>query len=364
MHELIEWSKDHKGLAAALVAALIALVLVFRSSGGSSGGGSVQTVQTGPSDAVVQAELQAGVASQAAQTQATLQGQSLQAQYNLGIAQIAGQTTQDQLAAQLGLAQAQLGAGVANNQTAAQLSEAGIAGTVAQTQLADQLAAAQATDKQATDIATIQAGTTQTVNAQNDAVVTEQLQSNQNEFLGQLASENQLNQQNNAAQEALAATNAGLQLGIVQANAATAINAANDTLQLGTVQSNNATDVAKTNLADATTVALAQTSGAVSVANTATQAAVTNEQTLTAAQLASEQYTYGFDQNYINLVSSGKISGSNAVSVLAAINNQPAIGVSAQGTASASVSGGNSTASIINSAGGLISTIGSALLGA
>jgi hypothetical protein len=110
---MLDWIKEHPYLTGGLVLALIVLWVIIRSrsqaaaaASASSGG----TTVAGPSDALSEAELAAGVQVQSAQLAA-------QAQITQGSQAVNAQQLND--AAQVALGQ--ISGGVANNQTAAQL---------------------------------------------------------------------------------------------------------------------------------------------------------------------------------------------------------------------------------------------------
>jgi len=109
-HRALEWIKSHPVTVALVLGGIFIIWIVSRSGGGSS---DVQTVQSGPSDAAVQA----GTALSIAQLQAGVQGQQIGAQLS---------AVQTQAAA--GVTIAGLNADVAKYQTEQQanVSQAGI----------------------------------------------------------------------------------------------------------------------------------------------------------------------------------------------------------------------------------------------
>lgn len=108
------WIEEHPYLTGSAVLAIIVLFLVSRSSGSSSGG-TVTTVNAGPSEAVQVASLQA--ATQAASVQAAAQSQQNQLNAQLAAKQLdnATQTTIAQMTLQYNIEKLKSEASVQNN---------------------------------------------------------------------------------------------------------------------------------------------------------------------------------------------------------------------------------------------------------
>lgn len=371
MHGIVEWGREHKLLSLGLIGALIILFVVLKRGGGGSSGAVV--VSSGPSDAVQVAGLQAGAANQANLINAALSAQQLQSEYKLGAAKL-----------DYDFASLKLGADAHNQDTAT-------AAAVQYATLSSQLEALRSQNDTQLGInklgaetqiglASIAAGTTQFTTASNNAVLTHQLDKNAEQFAYQLDTEAKIVDNNNRTSIANNKINADLQQGIVAENARVALHINDNAtfIQGATIAGavnadNNRTAVLVKQIDTQGQVYFKQIDASRDIAGqtiTAQKDVLLHNADLTAgyynhltdAQLSSQQFKYAFDQNYINLIGSGKLQGGDAVAVIAAFNNQPAIGVAAQGAAAVDAQA-NSLPAIVASFGTAISKIGTAFFG-
>lgn len=198
----MDWIKRHPLMAGGVALLLIVLFFVFRSKSGGSG---TQVIQTGPSDAVTAASLQAQVQMAAIQAGYAASSSSLSAA-------IAGKQIDAQTALQLTSAQKDValqsiltGGDVQNQQTQAALlatqystqavvqgeqiqagqnvSIAGIQSDTIKAQSQDQLAAQGIISKASVDMATLQAGV-DTTNSNNQLQATEDTNASQVKVAG------------------------------------------------------------------------------------------------------------------------------------------------------------------------------------
>lgn len=276
---MLEWVKEHPYITGSLLVGVIVLYIVLRNSGTAAQ--STQVVQSGPSDALQAADLQAQVQQQGiqaasnaqtdqlnaalaaksidaavstAQTQAQkdVASQQITAQQDVATQQINAQLQESQFgaisadkvtAAQVAIAGIQAGAqqSVAEAQINGQVQIAGIQADVQKLGITDQLAALLDTNKTNIGLATIganQAISLATINATLESHVSDnqtnlgELQSN-NSLAATLAQYNaamNINQQNVTAQEYEA--NLGFQLGTTQSNNALTALLSNNTTSL------------------------------------------------------------------------------------------------------------------------------------
>jgi hypothetical protein len=231
--KFVEWAKEHKAAALGIVAALIGLLYLLRTAGGSSSG-STQYVQTGPSDAVQAASIQAGAAASVAQAQSIQQAQQLQAQYNLGVLGIQQKTAEDNLASTVAIhmSDAETQQALAGFNTQADIAKFG-----AQSQV---------------DLADISAKSTAYVTDSNNKVLTTQLLSQADQFKAQLSTEAAVRANDNTTSLGLAKVGSDTQLGLSADNAGVAKYTAGTALAaiLGQYDSINKADANKTALAN------------------------------------------------------------------------------------------------------------------
>lgn len=179
----MDWLKEHPYLAGVAVLAAVVLYFVLQKSGGSSGGIAV----TGPSDAILQAQISANTATEQAQTAQNAHTQDLEAALQQQILQ--GRSAVD-LATTTGATQEQL-AQLANQGTAQQIagavSIAGITtgGAIQQTQIQSSTAESLATTQADVQAAEIQAqldaqlndnSTAESINSTNNQTAIQQAQ--------------------------------------------------------------------------------------------------------------------------------------------------------------------------------------------
>jgi hypothetical protein len=338
-----EWAGQHKAVAIGGAIVLFGgFWLLMRPSAAQSAGAAVQYVQSGPSDAVQEAQIAASANVSATNAAAYSAAQQTQAQYATAVAQLTAQNYQTGIAGNVAEYQAATSLTGTEAGVQGQVDLADYASQVAEAQTAGQVTIAQTADQTQADI-----------NQQNQQTQQLQISSQARSYQAQLEADQAENLQNTTLQARLADTAASV------VNDQTASTTA---IQLAGI--NTAGTVSLANIGANRDISLANTAGAVQVAGEGIAATATNNAEEIAATQAIEEgqtaYHTGLADSVINLIQSGAINkgaegGTNQASVLNGLITgnaaaPPTVGVS-------------TTSGIISSLGNSIANIASGLFG-
>jgi hypothetical protein len=336
------WASEHKAVAIGGAIVLFGGFWLLMRPAAQSAGAAVQYVQSGPSDAVQEAQIAASASQASTQAAAYASAQQTQAQYATALAQLHSSDFQTQIAGN-----------VAEYHDASTLTgtEAGIQGQVDLADYASQVAEGQ-TAAQVT-IAQSANQTQEDINQQNQQTQQLQISSQADSYREQLAADTTINLQNTTLQARLADTAAGVINN--QTASTTAINLAG----IGAGR-----DVSLANIGANRDISLANTAGAVTVGLAGINATETNTSEAIAATQSIEEGNTAYHTNLadkvIGLISSGAVNkgaegGTNQASVLNGLitgnaSAPPTVGVS-------------TTTGIISAVGTSIANIASGLFG-
>lgn len=389
MNGITGWIKEHPLLTGGLALAIVFLFLAIRNA--SSGG--TQVVSSGPSDAVTEANIAAGVAN--TQAAASVQAQSQLINASLANTQITtnaqlsaintqaqsqtdqtqlvtgAQTAQDQIAAAAGVTMAQISAATTSNANLLQFQA-----STAETAAAETIA--EAGDSANVDIAGLQFGSANTIAGIQAGVA---INASNNDLASQQDQDNaaiQINGQNTSTAQILANLQSGVSLANIAANLTAAENL-NQT-NLAIVNSNNATTQQVTQITTNGSVSLATiAAGVQDQANqdiTDLTAQENNIQGGLTQSLIYDQNTYA--ENQLNASSAlsnsildafkgvnfnlGGEGGANVLAAWTTLLGNPAAGIAAEQGAAAT-SQANSIGSILAGIGNLFKGAGAGAIG-